>query len=331
MGRRPTDTPPGDVSDALTGELDRLREAIASIDEALTAGVPCLAPCGITGAVSEDRSISAPSGDHPAEESMTSEPLPEGEGPVLAVTRLFPGLDARGWREIAERHQLEGWLPIELARGTCANLRELQRTIEIMARQRDTDPLTGLANRRAFTRHLEAELERARRGRGDLSLVILDIDHFKSINDSYGHPCGDEVLLRLAAQLQSSVRLYDLAARIGGEEFALVLPGASTLKAQALCERILQRFASTEMECPGVPPFRVTFSGGVATCSAGLICPAATLIELADKALYEAKQAGRNRILAHREPGSPDAERSTLVQSSEKQFLFSGNTQQTKS
>lgn len=249
---------------------------------------------------------------------------------VLAVTRLFQGLDADTWRDIAERHQLEGWLPVELSRDSCTNLREWQRTIEEMARQRDTDPLTGLPNRRAFTRHLEAELERTRRGRGDLSLVILDIDHFKSVNDSYGHPCGDEVLLRLASQLQTSVRLYDLAARIGGEEFAIVLPGASALKAQALCERILQRFASTGMDCPGVPPFHVTFSGGIATCSIGVTCPAALLVDRADKALYEAKQAGRNRIHVHREPGITHPERSTLVESSEKQFLFSGNTGQTK-
>lgn len=215
-------------------------------------------------------------------------------------------------------------------RATAAPTCENGSAPEEMARQRDTDPLTGLPNRRAFARHLEAELERTRRGRGDLSLVILDIDHFKSVNDNYGHPCGDEVLLRLASQLQTSVRLYDLAARIGGEEFAIVLPGASALKAQALCERILQRFASTGMDCPGVPPFHVTFSGGIATCTTGVTCPASLLVDRADKALYEAKQAGRNRIYVHREPGITHPERSTLVESSEKQFLFSGNTGQTK-
>ncbi len=330
MDKRRTDPGNGHEREKLIAELERLRAAIAAMDETVHEGggtVVSSRPNADTDAVSLP--VQPCVMDSP-EEAMTNSSGVSDAPPILAVTRLFQGLDADTWRDIAERHQLEGWLPVELSRDSCTNLREWQRTIEEMARQRDTDPLTGLPNRRAFTRHLEAELERTRRGRGDLSLVILDIDHFKSVNDNYGHPCGDEVLLRLASQLQTSVRLYDLAARIGGEEFAIVLPGASALKAQALCERILQRFASTGMDCPGVPPFHVTFSGGIATCTTGVTCPASLLVDRADKALYEAKQAGRNRIYVHRKPGITHPERSTLVESSEKQFLFSGNTGQTK-
>lgn len=293
MGRNQTEhsivLPPVQLGE----ELERLREALATLE---------------TG----DRLLRACSGMPPEEEMLT-------------IVRFLPGISHFQWQQLADRYGLGTWLPLHLAPGACSGLEAVQQALDTMAMQRDTDPLTGLANRRAFDHQIEAELERARRGRGEVSLIMLDIDNFKAINDAFGHPCGDEVLLRLATLLQTSVRLYDFTARIGGEEFALILPCTSSVRAQSLCERILQRFASIAMECPGASPFHVSFSAGIATCTAGSAITRATIIEWADKALYEAKQAGRNRIHVHRVPGAAENDHQTLVLSSEKQFLFSGN------
>jgi diguanylate cyclase (GGDEF)-like protein len=153
----------------------------------------------------------------------------------------------------------------------------------------DTDPLTGLVNHRGFHEALTRELSRAWRDGTRLSLVNLDLDDFKAINDSWGHPYGDEVLGLVAAQLRRSVRAGDIAARIGGEEFALILPGTDAEQGLEIAERARAAVAS-------VP----THQGQIA-CSAGLaVYPLDTeadapLNELADIALYWAKQSGKNR------------------------------------
>lgn len=243
----------------------------------------------------------------------------------LAVARLVPGMSPEQWHAFAASNNLSDWLVLQLGSTSCANLRDLQQVVEEMARQRDTDSLTGLANRRAFTRRLETELERSLRVKNEVSLIVLDLDHFKKVNDTYGHPCGDTVLQELAKLLLHSVRAYDVAARLGGEEFALLLPGANLYKAQALAERLLATLSRTVINCQGAEPFSVTFSAGVSCCSGAAPCTADALLQQADKALYAAKNAGRNRVHAYRAEGVTPAERATLVHSNEKQFLFSGN------
>jgi diguanylate cyclase (GGDEF)-like protein len=167
-------------------------------------------------------------------------------------------------------------------------LKEANETIERLAR---TDALTGLANRRTLDETFVREISRAERLRGDLGVIMGDLDHFKSINDEYGHITGDQVLAGAAAVFKSQSRPYDLAARYGGEEFMLVLPGTSTGDAIAIAERIRSEIAS--LTVPGCPR-QITISLGVASWLAGEAPEA--FVARADAALYNAKDTGRNRV-----------------------------------
>jgi diguanylate cyclase (GGDEF)-like protein len=154
------------------------------------------------------------------------------------------------------------------------------------------DTLTGLANRRQFVRALDAELGRADRSGESTSLVIADLDYFKAINDECGHLVGDDVLVAVAAVLKTAVRPSDLVCRIGGEEFALVLPSTDARTASLVAERV--RAAVADMAHDGVR--RVTLSCGVATYPADANSPS-LLTKRADDAMYAAKRAGRNTVL----------------------------------
>ena len=167
-------------------------------------------------------------------------------------------------------------------------LEEANETIEKLAR---TDALTGLANRRALQEALQREVARGERLGERLSVIIADLDHFKSINDQYGHPAGDKVLARAAAVLGNQSRPYDLAARYGGEEFVLLLPGTSTGDAIAISERIRKEVA--KIEVPGCPK-QITVSLGVAGWLKGETPE--EFVARADAALYSAKSKGRNRV-----------------------------------
>lgn len=157
-----------------------------------------------------------------------------------------------------------------------------------------TDPLTGALNRRAFFRFAEREVLRASRHGKPLTTVMLDIDHFKRVNDVYGHGVGDEVIVRLAACVTANIRDEDLFGRLGGEEFALVLPETEPLRAAILANRL--RDAISAIVFAGKSsPFSVTISAGISepTYADLDILPA---LERADAALYRAKQNGRNRV-----------------------------------
>jgi two-component system, cell cycle response regulator len=154
-----------------------------------------------------------------------------------------------------------------------------------------TDGLTGVANRYTFQQDLERELERAARGGEDLSLAMLDIDHFKKLNDEHGHQAGDEVLRRVAATLSEFSRTYDTVARYGGEEFALILPTTDREETRALVDRL-----RAEIGRSGHKP-KVTISAGIATFPTDATDPD-DLVAAADEALYESKRAGRNRVTA---------------------------------
>jgi diguanylate cyclase (GGDEF)-like protein len=152
------------------------------------------------------------------------------------------------------------------------------------------DPLTGIYNRRYFDIFLNEEVNRSARLGSDVTIIMLDIDHFKIYNDSFGHPAGDKVLQNLAVCIKEGRRSTDVAARIGGEEFALILPGTDLEGAQIVAERIQEMIRSSpNFEHP------ITVSMGISLLSRADIA-AETLVEEADMALYEAKQSGRDRV-----------------------------------
>jgi diguanylate cyclase (GGDEF)-like protein len=158
------------------------------------------------------------------------------------------------------------------------------------------DELTGLHNRRHLMGRLEECLERARSDDGWLSVILLDIDHFKSVNDRFGHAVGDELLVATAKALLTCVRVHDTVARYGGEEFVVLLPGATLDSALATAEALRNR-CSTVLVDTRQGPVSTTVSAGVATFP---ICgwSGSDLLQAADEALYAAKAAGRDRVIA---------------------------------
>lgn len=171
-----------------------------------------------------------------------------------------------------------------------AHKRELEQKNRQLKALADTDALTGLKNRRAFEDRLEQELARARRHGHPLSLVLLDIDHFKSYNDSYGHPKGDDVLRQVGRLLSRMMRDTDFAARYGGEEFAILLSQTDRGGAKQVAERLRKGIEDAAWE-----ERPITASLGVASLAAGMDT-VPELIEHADRALYRSKEAGRNRV-----------------------------------
>jgi diguanylate cyclase (GGDEF)-like protein len=167
------------------------------------------------------------------------------------------------------------------------------RHLEDLARLAREDPLTGLPNRRAFDEALARELARADRSGAPLAAVALDVDHFKRVNDGHGHAAGDAVLAAVARRAASALRAGDLLARIGGEEFAALLPGADLPAAAEVAERIRAAVGGAAIEVGGVA-LPVTVSLGCAAREAGEAGPG--LLARADARLYAAKAGGRNRV-----------------------------------
>ena len=159
-----------------------------------------------------------------------------------------------------------------------------------------TDPLTHLLNRRALTIRLVAELERVRRYNSPLTMLMIDLDHFKLVNDTYGHLVGDEVLRGIGMILQRSVRSVDMVARYGGEEFVIVLPETGETGAVAFAERIRQRVEQHNFEAARSSTVRVTVSVGVSCFPSPHVDSAEDLFARADVALYRAKERGRNQV-----------------------------------
>jgi len=164
-----------------------------------------------------------------------------------------------------------------------------------------TDPLTGLFNRRRFADVLKREFAVTRRYRNTLSCLMLDIDHFKQINDRFGHDAGDQVLKEVARRIVGSLREVDLAARYGGEEFAILLPHTSKKDAKIVAERLLNNMRKQQFTF-GNEVVRVTASIGCAGNTDVLSGQAEDLVKAADLALYEAKNTGRNAAVMYRGP-----------------------------
>jgi diguanylate cyclase (GGDEF)-like protein len=176
-----------------------------------------------------------------------------------------------------------------------STIRELEQSRVRLAELANTDPLTKLKNRRSFQEHGAHHLGMARRYKIDLSLLLLDIDHFKNINDRHGHQTGDQVLIKVADSLAEQVRVVDIVARIGGEEFAILLPATNRLGAAVLAERIRAAIEQAEFPADG-KALAVTVSVGIASLAAEPVDSIDELLAIADKRLYLAKNSGRNRI-----------------------------------
>jgi diguanylate cyclase (GGDEF)-like protein len=252
---------------------------------------------------------------------------PTGVGPTrLAVFRLFKGLPAERWEELARRFGLDNWLALPLEAGKVPSLDTLQGLIDKLAYQSDHDPLTGLFNRRAFHENLVVEIERGRRLKTPMSLAVIDIDDFKSINDRYGHLCGDTVLVEFSDLIKSEIRKLDFAARIGGEEFGIILTGSGLMEALKVLDRLRDRISRLRVYCEELDAFVSP------TCSMGLACYKGNsainpteLFHQADKALYTAKAEGKNRIVTAALLGLAVSD-ATLVRKEEKQFLLSNSS-----
>lgn len=174
---------------------------------------------------------------------------------------------------------------------------ERKRLMSVVEQLAITDSLTGLYNRRYFIQRAQEEIDRSQRLRHPLSLLMFDLDHFKQVNDIHGHNTGDRVLVHFAGILQTMVRGTDIIARLGGEEFVIMLPESGVQEAAASAERIRQTIENTPCPCGGIP-IHITTSIGLAAIPAGQRLPLETLIQHADLALYAAKHSGRNRLAA---------------------------------
>ena len=236
------------------------------------------------------------------------------EGGLLAVTLLaLTALGALVYQPGKVRQALDAQREME-ARMTDqdAALAEADRQVaemqSIMAHLSTVDALTGLKNHRAFQEQLNIELERALRHGRPLSLLLMDIDRFKSYNDTYGHPSGDKVLKTLSGLLKENARSTDIPVRFGGEEFAVILTETDMMGSVVLGERLRQSIAGADgMERP------VTASIGIATLTPGMH-GVTELIAQADRALCAAKGEGRNRVShAHRLPATEDDERTVYA------------------
>jgi diguanylate cyclase (GGDEF)-like protein len=185
---------------------------------------------------------------------------------------------------------------VELTLRTQQQAANLEQQNKKLAEQATTDALTGLANRAKFDQFLAEQFAAAARQKRPLSLLLLDVDKFKSVNDTHGHPTGDQVLKAIGKLLRTAARASDLAARFGGEEMSLVLPGTAKSTAAAIAESIRRTVCAKPVQCEPAP-LSVTVSIGVATLEPGSpLTQPAHLLKAADLAVYAAKHAGRNCV-----------------------------------
>lgn len=193
--------------------------------------------------------------------------------------------------QLRQKEQLERSMLEALVEERTRELQIVNQRLEQLVR---TDPLTGAANRRHFVEQLQIEVQRARRGNAPLALLMMDMDHFKRINDTFGHAAGDEVLRNFSRVVGATLRVTDMFARLGGEEFALLLPNTGQDGTIEVAQRVLEAVRQQSIDC-GNGQIRYTVSIGAALL-AGQGSSYDSLLKRADEALYRAKKNGRNQV-----------------------------------
>jgi diguanylate cyclase len=228
---------------------------------------------------------------------------------LAGVSRSLPGADRDGLRGIVESlvqtaKDMENVNQTLEERLTASKreINQLQENLEVVRHESLTDPLTSLANRKFFDQALSHAISEAVSDNESMSLLMTDIDHFKTFNDTYGHLTGDQVLRLVALSVKQNVKGQDIAARYGGEEFAVILPNTVLRSAVTVADHIRRAVMSKELmkRSTGEHLGRVTISIGVATLRKG--DTAQSLIGRADTCLYAAKRAGRNRVICEADP-----------------------------
>ncbi|MEO6277586.1 GGDEF domain-containing protein [Roseateles sp.] len=225
-----------------------------------------------------------------------------GYGAVTDPVNFPPAVEALHFSFAAILMTAVSVLSVNMARMRAklgARTAELRAALERIQYLAHHDELTSISNRRHLSERLAAEQLNQRQNGQTMSLVLIDIDHFKAVNDNHGHPAGDAVLRHFAATLQTTLRSTDFAGRWGGEEFLVVTPQASAETAATLVERLRETLAATSFDSV-VPGLRITFSAGVAECAPGEDLHLA--IDRADRRLYQAKQTGRDRTVSEFAP-----------------------------
>ncbi len=221
----------------------------------------------------------------------------EGDSMILHDLGSTNGTFCRGLR--VDKHVLEDGDKILVGSSTVLKFTYHDSLDEVFQRQMYEialrDDLTKTFNKKYFTDRLESEFAFARRTKAALSLVSFDLDHFKAINDTHGHPTGDVVLSETAQVVAALIRAEDVFARVGGEEFAVICRGADNIQGMAVAERVRQAVAGHKFSADGIE-IPVAVSAGVASIPDTRIADAQALIAAADQALYEAKRGGRNRV-----------------------------------
>ncbi|MCP8882362.1 GGDEF domain-containing protein [Devosia sp. XJ19-1] len=265
-----------DVNDRMSSVSERMHARIEAVHEAIDSAM--------TTANAYSGSLQSATGD--LERDLS------GDDMRLLATRLLS--ETRRMQDT--NRQLE--IKLEASREDIA---ALQRDLDDVRRESMLDSLTKIANRKSFDEGLEDAIREADKSRGPLSLILLDIDHFKNFNDTYGHQTGDQVLRLVAMTLKSNIKGKDLAARYGGEEFVAVLPSTDLEGAVIVAENVRKAIQAKELlkRSTNEKLGRITASFGVATFNSS--DNAMSFIERADRCLYAAKHAGRNRVVSETE------------------------------
>jgi diguanylate cyclase len=269
-------------------ENDSVRNAIARMEEVMSRAARDLSQAGQGAAAFGDALQSATGVLSNDGRAGTLEQVVQG---IVRATRQ---MEARS-RELEQR--------LDAASNEVSQLKD---EVEAMRLEATTDALTGLANRKRFDARLREESEEAKDSKEPLSLLMLDLDHFKRFNDNHGHLIGDHVLRLLSEVMQQSVKGRDIAARFGGEEFAIILPATPLMHAKGLGNAIREKISKKVIvnRVTGLELGQITLSIGAAQYRPEE--PMAEFIERADAALYRAKKGGRNRVITELENPEPE-------------------------